>query len=138
MRHTLLKVGNHDASYSKDGKPVASYRSTRKVGNHSSPRLGRAKLAPVILRTVCPLRRKAPVKSPLYAFLVCTNIDSFFPYIRALHAIFAVTMSQITHQKINTAESVDDNLDLLPPNFEPSEWDVICQRGKECFEHGKS
>lgn len=29
------------------------------------------------------------------------------------------------------------SLDLLPPDFEPGEWDVICQRGKECFQHGK-
>ena len=26
---------------------------------------------------------------------------------------------------------------LLPPAFVPTKWDVICQRGKECFEHGK-
>ena len=25
---------------------------------------------------------------------------------------------------------------LLPPDFAPTKWDVICQRGKECFEHG--
>ena len=26
---------------------------------------------------------------------------------------------------------------VLPPGFVPGKWDVICQRGKECFEHGK-
>ena len=26
---------------------------------------------------------------------------------------------------------------LLPPDFVPGKWDVICQRGKECYEHGK-
>jgi hypothetical protein len=26
---------------------------------------------------------------------------------------------------------------ILPPSFVPGKWDVICQRGKECFEHGK-
>lgn len=25
---------------------------------------------------------------------------------------------------------------VLPPDFVPGKWDVICQRGKECFEHG--
>ena len=27
-------------------------------------------------------------------------------------------------------------LALLPSEFAPTKWDVICQRGKECFEHG--
>lgn len=27
---------------------------------------------------------------------------------------------------------------LLPPDFSPGKYDVICQRGKECFEHGKT
>jgi hypothetical protein len=31
----------------------------------------------------------------------------------------------------------DEYMDLLPPDFEPGKWDVICQRGKECFDHGK-
>ena len=26
---------------------------------------------------------------------------------------------------------------LLPQEFVPTKFDVICQRGKECFEHGK-
>jgi hypothetical protein len=25
----------------------------------------------------------------------------------------------------------------LPPNFSPGKWDVICQRGKDYFDHGK-
>lgn len=29
------------------------------------------------------------------------------------------------------------NMDLLSPDFEPGEWDVICQRGKECYDHGE-
>jgi hypothetical protein len=31
----------------------------------------------------------------------------------------------------------EDSADLLPSDFIPGKWDVICQRGKECFEHGK-
>lgn len=31
-----------------------------------------------------------------------------------------------------------DDAFLLPPSFVPGRWDVICQRGKECFEHGAS
>jgi hypothetical protein len=30
-----------------------------------------------------------------------------------------------------------EELDLLPAEFHPGAWDVICQRGKECFEHGR-
>ena len=25
---------------------------------------------------------------------------------------------------------------LLPPDYEPGNWDVVCQRGKDCHEHG--
>jgi hypothetical protein len=32
----------------------------------------------------------------------------------------------------------DGTVDELPPDFMPGNWDVICQRGKECFDHGKS
>ncbi|KAG7348969.1 hypothetical protein IV203_011566 [Nitzschia inconspicua] len=28
-----------------------------------------------------------------------------------------------------------DDVFVLPPSFVPGKWDVICQRGKECFEH---
>lgn len=31
----------------------------------------------------------------------------------------------------------DETLDLLPEEFSPGKWDVICQRGKECYDHGK-
>ena len=31
----------------------------------------------------------------------------------------------------------DGEVYVLPPGFVPGKWDVICQRGKECFEHGK-
>ena len=30
-----------------------------------------------------------------------------------------------------------EELDLLPDDFQPGEFDVICQRGKECFQHGR-
>ena len=30
----------------------------------------------------------------------------------------------------------EGNVHVLPPSFIPGKWDVICQRGKECFEHG--
>jgi hypothetical protein len=30
-----------------------------------------------------------------------------------------------------------EDLDLLPDDFRPGEFDVICQRGKECFQHGR-
>jgi hypothetical protein len=30
----------------------------------------------------------------------------------------------------------DGDMCVLPPAFLPGKWDVICQRGKECFEHG--
>mmetsp|Transcript_65442 Transcript_65442/g.98694 ORF Transcript_65442/g.98694 Transcript_65442/m.98694 type:complete len:371 (-) Transcript_65442:84-1196(-) len=33
------------------------------------------------------------------------------------------------------AANAESNADLLPPDFVPGKWDVICQRGKECFEH---
>ncbi|KAL3942727.1 MAG: hypothetical protein SGBAC_003134 [Bacillariaceae sp.] len=29
----------------------------------------------------------------------------------------------------------EEPLDLLPEGFVPGKWDVICQRGKECFDH---
>jgi len=47
------------------------------------------------------------------------------------------------HQKIR-AESIassstfgaeEETLDLLPEVFVPGKWDVICQRGKECYDH---
>ena len=31
----------------------------------------------------------------------------------------------------------DGDIFVLPPSFVPGKWDVICQRGKECFEHGE-
>jgi hypothetical protein len=30
----------------------------------------------------------------------------------------------------------EGNVFVLPDSFVPGKWDVICQRGKECFEHG--
>ena len=30
----------------------------------------------------------------------------------------------------------NDATALLPEGFAPGKWDVICQRGKECFDHG--
>eukprot|EP00980_Cylindrotheca_fusiformis_P015704 scaffold4529_cov121-Cylindrotheca_fusiformis.AAC.8 len=35
------------------------------------------------------------------------------------------------------SKAEDDTMTLLPAEFNPGKWDVICQRGKECFEHGK-
>ncbi|CAJ1966119.1 unnamed protein product [Cylindrotheca closterium] len=29
----------------------------------------------------------------------------------------------------------EETLDLLPEKFVPGKWDVICQRGKECYDH---
>ena len=31
----------------------------------------------------------------------------------------------------------DEYNESLPEEFIPGKWDVICQRGKECFDHGK-
>ena len=31
----------------------------------------------------------------------------------------------------------DEFSDMLPKNFVPGKWDVICQRGKECFDHSE-
>ena len=28
-----------------------------------------------------------------------------------------------------------DRMILLPPGFSPTNWDVICQRGKDSYEH---
>jgi hypothetical protein len=37
-----------------------------------------------------------------------------------------------------SAEAEEERMvGLLPADFVPGKWDVICQRGKECFDHGK-
>ena len=35
------------------------------------------------------------------------------------------------------AQAPSDQMELLPPEFEPGNWDVICQGGKENYEHSK-
>jgi hypothetical protein len=30
----------------------------------------------------------------------------------------------------------DEGAEVLASDFDPGKWDVICQRGKECFDHG--
>ena len=30
-----------------------------------------------------------------------------------------------------------DSVRILPPDFVPGEWDVICQRGKQNYDHSK-
>ena len=42
--------------------------------------------------------------------------------------------SSIPSTNMNAEE---ETLDLLPEEFVPGKWDVICQRGKECYDHGK-
>lgn len=34
-------------------------------------------------------------------------------------------------------DSTNESVCLLPIDFEPTKFDVICQRGKECYDHGK-
>lgn len=49
-----------------------------------------------------------------------------------------VTEHLMNSQQHAKASSSDEILDLLPPDFLPGKCDVICQRGKECFDHGKT
>jgi hypothetical protein len=31
----------------------------------------------------------------------------------------------------------EDEANFFPEGFQPSDWDVICQRGRENYEHGE-
>lgn len=44
---------------------------------------------------------------------------------------------QVESVASTTSGAEDEMLDLLPEEFTPGKWDVICQRGKECYDHGK-
>ena len=35
-------------------------------------------------------------------------------------------------------EPPSDGVKILPRDFFPGNWDVICQRGRMCHDHGKS
>lgn len=38
---------------------------------------------------------------------------------------------------VDVSKAEDETMALLPEDFVPGKWDVICQRGKECYDHGK-
>jgi hypothetical protein len=40
-------------------------------------------------------------------------------------------------QEEASSKAEDECMGWLPPDFVPEKWEVICQRGKECFDHGK-
>jgi len=36
---------------------------------------------------------------------------------------------------VDVSKAEDETMALLPEDFVPGKWDVICQRGKECYDH---
>ena len=54
----------------------------------------------------------------------------------SINTNFQAAADYLMNSQKNT-KAEDELLDLLPPDFSPGKYDVICQRGKECFDHGK-
>ena len=55
-----------------------------------------------------------------------------------------VTMDSNTKEEDSTqqdsnkealSKAEEESMALLPEHFMPGKWDVICQRGKECYDH---
>jgi hypothetical protein len=41
-----------------------------------------------------------------------------------------------SNDNIVAVKNDDEGAEVLASDFDPGKWDVICQRGKECFDHG--
>lgn len=50
------------------------------------------------------------------------------------------TNNLVSYSEMSTkaTASEEEMMALLPGEFVPGKWDVICQRGKECYDHGES
>jgi hypothetical protein len=46
-----------------------------------------------------------------------------------------INITDVVSSEMSKAE--EETMALLPAEFVPGKWDVICQRGKECYDHGK-
>jgi hypothetical protein len=46
-----------------------------------------------------------------------------------------INITDVVSSEMTKAE--EETMALLPAEFVPGKWDVICQRGKECYDHGK-
>ena len=55
-----------------------------------------------------------------------------------------ITMNNNTKEEDSTqqdsnkealSKAEEESMALLPEDFMPGKWDVICQRGKECYDH---
>lgn len=51
--------------------------------------------------------------------------------------LFDVSTDVCFVDRRNRVQTSSDHIALLPPDYTPGYWDVICQGGKENYDHGK-
>lgn len=92
---------------------------------------------------LCPPRAGTPSHSSMkevWTAIPPNNKLTTLPFRTSLPWLLSTSIILLQETKLMAFtqwKNEGKDLDLLPPDFEPGEWDVICQRGKECYDHGK-